>query len=204
MHVSLRPVTPDCASWSVCSARATLVIGVVLLFNPVAAAHTLALLIEAGRWSSVDCWEGRGGVELRATRGSALVLGAILVIAGVLAAAWPKPTLFTVALVIGLSLIVHGGVRVGVALLGREELPNWGWLVLAGAVNIVDRGDRDRLATGHRAGSLPDPRCADRRVRLVAARVRLRAPLRPTGGRRRVTCSAVDGLLAPRPSIPSG
>ena len=25
----------------------------------------------------------------------------------------------------------------GVALLGREELPGWGWLVLAGAVNIV-------------------------------------------------------------------
>jgi uncharacterized membrane protein HdeD (DUF308 family) len=114
---------------------ATLVIGVVLLFNPVAAAHTLALLIGGalvlgGLLEVAVGWNS-------GHRGSALVLGAILVIAGVLAAAWPKPTLFTVALIIGLSLIVHGGVRVGVALLGREELPGWGWLVLAGAVNIV-------------------------------------------------------------------
>jgi uncharacterized membrane protein HdeD (DUF308 family) len=114
---------------------ATLVIGVVLLFNPVAAAHTLALLIGAalvlgGLLEVAVGWAaGRGW--------SALVFGAILAIGGVLAAAWPKPTLFTVALIIGLSLIVHGGVRVGVALLDREEQPGWGWLVLAGAVNIV-------------------------------------------------------------------
>jgi uncharacterized membrane protein HdeD (DUF308 family) len=69
-------------------------------------------------------------------RRSAVVLGVILAIGGVLAMVWPTPTLFTLALVIGLSLIVHGGVRVGAALLGREELPGWGWLTLAGAVNI--------------------------------------------------------------------
>jgi uncharacterized membrane protein HdeD (DUF308 family) len=114
---------------------ATLVIGVVLLFNPVAAAHALALLIGAALvlggllevavgWNSGHRW-------------FAVVLGAVLAVGGVLAAVWPEPTLFTIALVIGLSLIVHGGGRVGVALLGREELPGWGWLVLAGAVNIV-------------------------------------------------------------------
>jgi uncharacterized membrane protein HdeD (DUF308 family) len=114
---------------------AILVIGVVLLFNPVAAAHTLALFIGAALvlggllevavgWAAGHRW-------------SALVFGAILVIGGVLAAVWPKPTLFTLALVIGVALIVHGGVRVGVVLLDREELPGWGWLVLAAAVNIV-------------------------------------------------------------------
>jgi uncharacterized membrane protein HdeD (DUF308 family) len=114
---------------------AALVIGVVLLFNPVAAAHALALLIGAalvigGLLELAVGWHA-------GHRWSAVVLGAILAIGGVLAAVWPKPTLFTVALVIGLSLIAHGGVRVGVALMDREELPGWGWLVLAGAVNVV-------------------------------------------------------------------
>ena len=114
---------------------ATMVIGVVLLFNPVAAARTLAVLIGValiigGLLELAVGWHA-------GHRWSALVLGAVLAICGVLAAVWPKPTLFTIAVVIGLSLIVHGGGRVGVALLGREELPGWGWLVLAGAVNVV-------------------------------------------------------------------
>jgi uncharacterized membrane protein HdeD (DUF308 family) len=114
---------------------AMLVVGVVLLFDPVAAAHTLALLIGSafvigGLLELAIGWDsGR--------RWSAFLLGAILVIGGVLAAVWPRPTLFTVALVTGASLIAHGAVRVGVAMVGRDERPNWGWLVLAGAVNIV-------------------------------------------------------------------
>jgi uncharacterized membrane protein HdeD (DUF308 family) len=114
---------------------ATLVVGVVLLFHPVAAAHTLALLIclafllgglleLAVGWNSQPRWPS-------------LLLGAVLLIGGVLAAVWPRPTLFTVALVVGVSLIVHGGTRVGIALLDRDELPNWGWWVLAGALNVV-------------------------------------------------------------------
>jgi uncharacterized membrane protein HdeD (DUF308 family) len=114
---------------------AALVIGVVLLFNPVAAAHTLALLIGlafviggllelAVGWGSAHRWR-------------AILLGAVLVIGGVLAAAWPGPTLFTVALITGLSLIVHGALRVGVAVAARSEIPGWGWLVLAGAVNVI-------------------------------------------------------------------
>ena len=114
---------------------ATVVVGVVLLFNPVLAVHALALLIGGalvlgGLLELAVGWNGRH-------RGFAVVLAAILVIGGVVVAVWPEPTLFAVALVIGMSLIVHGGVRVGTALLDRQELPGWGWLVLAGAVNIV-------------------------------------------------------------------
>lgn len=114
---------------------ATLVVGIVLLFNPVAAAHTLALLIGlafviGGALEIAVGWDsGR--------RWGSVVLGAILVVGGVLAAAWPGPTLFTVALITGLSLIAHGAVRVGVAVMARDEIPSWGWLALAGAVNIV-------------------------------------------------------------------
>ena len=114
---------------------ATLVVGVVLLFNPVAAAHTLALLIGlafvvgglleiAAGWDSGRRW-------------ASFVLGAILVIGGILAAVVAERHLVTVALITGLSLIVHGAARVGIAVVLRHEIPCWGWLALAGAVNVV-------------------------------------------------------------------
>jgi uncharacterized membrane protein HdeD (DUF308 family) len=114
---------------------ATLVVGVVLLFNPVAAAHTLALLIGlafliGGLLEIAVGWDsGR--------RWAAILLGAILVVGGILAAVWPGVTLFTVALITGLSLIAHGAVRIGVAVVARSEIDSWGWLVLAGAVNVI-------------------------------------------------------------------
>jgi uncharacterized membrane protein HdeD (DUF308 family) len=65
------------------------------------------------------------------------VLGAILVVGGVLAALWPGVTLWTLVLITGLSLIVHGAGRVGLAVVGRDEIPGWGWLVALGAVNVL-------------------------------------------------------------------
>jgi uncharacterized membrane protein HdeD (DUF308 family) len=114
---------------------AALVIGIVLLFNPVAAARTLALLVGLsfviGGLLEIAVGWGSG------RRGASVFLGAILVIGGILAAVWPNVTLFTVALVTGLSLIAHGAVRVGVAVVARDEIHGWGWLVLAGAVNVI-------------------------------------------------------------------
>ena len=114
---------------------AALVIGVVLLFNPVAAARSLALLLGlsfviGGLLEMAVGWNSR-------RRGASVVLGAVLVIAGVLAAVWPGITLFTLAMITGLSLILHGAARVGLALIARQEIEGWGWLVLAGAVNVV-------------------------------------------------------------------
>jgi uncharacterized membrane protein HdeD (DUF308 family) len=114
---------------------AALVIGIVLLFNPVAAAHTLALLIGlafviGGLLELAVGWDS-------ARRWPSFVLGAVLVLGGILAAVWPGATLFTVAVIAGLSLIVHGAVRVGLAIAARHEISSWGWLALAGAVNVV-------------------------------------------------------------------
>ena len=50
---------------------------------------------------------------------------------------WPGITLFTLALITGLSLIIHGCARVGLAVIARHEIPGWGWLALAGAVHVV-------------------------------------------------------------------
>jgi uncharacterized membrane protein HdeD (DUF308 family) len=115
---------------------AAVVIGVVLLFNPVAAARTLALLLGlslviGGLLEMAVGWAG----DRR--RGMSVALGAVLVIGGVLAAVWPGVTLFTLAVITGLSLILHGAARIGLAVAGRKEIPSWGWLVLAGAVNLL-------------------------------------------------------------------
>ncbi|MFL6094074.1 MAG: DUF308 domain-containing protein, partial [Blastococcus sp.] len=105
---------------------ATVVVGVVLLFNPVAAARTLALLIGlafvlGGLLEIAAGWEsGR--------RALSVVLGAVLVVGGLVAVFWPGVTLWTLALITGLSLILHGIGRVGVAVMARDEIPGWGWL----------------------------------------------------------------------------
>jgi uncharacterized membrane protein HdeD (DUF308 family) len=114
---------------------ATVVVGVALLFNPVAAARTLALLIGlafvlGGLLEIAAGWDsGR--------RALSIVLGAVLVVGGLVAVLWPGVTLWTLALITGLSLILHGIGRVGVAVMARDEIPGWGWLALAGAFGVV-------------------------------------------------------------------
>jgi len=115
---------------------AALVVGVVLLFNPVAAARSLALLLGLA-FVIGGMLEIAVGWDAEKRRWGSFAIGAILIIGGVLAAVWPGVTLFTLALITGLSLILHGAARVGLAVVARDEIPGWGWLVLAGAVNIV-------------------------------------------------------------------
>jgi uncharacterized membrane protein HdeD (DUF308 family) len=115
---------------------AAVVLGVVLLFNPVAAARTLALLLGLSLVVG-GLLEMAVGWAAERRRGLSMALGAVLVIGGVLAAFWPGVTLFTLALITGLSLIVHGAARIGLAVVARKEIPSWGWLALAGAVNLL-------------------------------------------------------------------
>jgi uncharacterized membrane protein HdeD (DUF308 family) len=115
---------------------AAVVVGVVLLFNPVAAARTLALLIGLALVIG-GLLEIAVGWDAEKRHWGSFALGAILVIGGVLAAVWPGVTLFTLALITGLSLILHGAARIGLAVVGRSEIRGWGWLVLAGAVNLL-------------------------------------------------------------------
>jgi uncharacterized membrane protein HdeD (DUF308 family) len=115
---------------------AALVVGVVLLFNPVAAARTLALLLGLSL-AIGGLLEIAVGWDTGKRRWMSFVLGAILVLGGVLAVVWPGITLVALAWITGLSLVVHGAVRIGVAVVEREEISSWGWLALAGAVNVL-------------------------------------------------------------------
>jgi uncharacterized membrane protein HdeD (DUF308 family) len=111
------------------------VIGVILLVHPYAAAQTLALfaglaLILGGLMEAAFAWDAEH-------RTGPLILAAVLVIGGILAAVWPGVTLATIAIIVGLSLILHGIGRIWFAFAERRELAGWAWLAVAGAVNIV-------------------------------------------------------------------
>jgi uncharacterized membrane protein HdeD (DUF308 family) len=114
---------------------AALVVGIVLMLHPTTAAHALALLVGlgfvvAGLLEAAVGWNS-------AHRGTALLLGALFVVAGVLAAVWPRVTLGALALIVGLSLIVHGIARIAIATSARAEISGWGWLAFAGVVNVL-------------------------------------------------------------------
>jgi uncharacterized membrane protein HdeD (DUF308 family) len=114
---------------------AALVVGCVLLFNPYAAARTLALLVGLALVIS-GCMELSLGWDSD-RRGISIVLGGVLVVGGLLAAFWPGVTLWTLAVLIGISLILHGIARLALAVVGRGGIPGWGWLALGGAFNIL-------------------------------------------------------------------
>lgn len=114
---------------------AAVLLGVFLLFHPYAAVRTLAFLLGlalviSGVMEIVLGWES-------GKRASSSVLGAILIIGGLLAAFWPEVTVWTLAVLTGISLILHGLGRVVLAVAARSEVPAWGWLAFAGAVNVV-------------------------------------------------------------------
>ena len=114
---------------------ATVIVGVVLLFNPVGAARTLALLLGlafvlGGLLEIAVGWDSR-------SRWASVVLGGILVVGGILAMAWPGVTLWVLALVTGLSLVLHGIGRIVLAVMARHEIQGWPWLALAGALGVL-------------------------------------------------------------------
>lgn len=114
---------------------AAVIVGVFLLFNPFAAVRTLGLLLGLSLVIG-GCLEIALGWE-SGRRASAILLGAVLIAGGLLAAFWPEATVWTLAVLTGVSLLVHGLARMVLAFAGRTEIPGWGWLALAGAVNAV-------------------------------------------------------------------
>jgi uncharacterized membrane protein HdeD (DUF308 family) len=110
--------------------------GISLVVNPVAAARSLALLIGVAFVAS-GLLEMAAGWDTGRHRWWAVALGTVLVVGGVLVAAWPGVTLWTLVLITALSLIVHGAGRIGVAVVARRDVPGWGWLLALGAVNVL-------------------------------------------------------------------
>jgi uncharacterized membrane protein HdeD (DUF308 family) len=111
---------------------ASIVIGVILLLDLFAAVATLALLVALGFLV--------GGISEIMTAGRyrsvlGLVAGAVLVLAGIAALAWPDITLWALAVVTGIGLIVSGVMRIMGAVSLRLE--GWGWLLVGGIISVV-------------------------------------------------------------------
>src|SRR4051794_9533819 len=87
---------------------ATTVLGVVLIANPFASAWTLAVLVAIGLMAN-------GILELfhyRTTHSAGdVVAGILLLIGGIVAIAWPDITLWALALVVGLSIVLGGAAK---------------------------------------------------------------------------------------------
>ena len=114
---------------------AAVLLGIFLLFNPFAAARTLALLFGLAMVIS-------GALELAVgwdsdRRWPSVVMGGVLIVGGVLAAVWPGVTLWTLALIVGLSLLLHGGARLFLAFSADGPRGERGVLGLVGAFNIL-------------------------------------------------------------------
>jgi uncharacterized membrane protein HdeD (DUF308 family) len=114
---------------------AAVVLGLVLTFNVVAATRTVGLVVGLALVAT-GCLEiavGWGSGQ----RARGVVLGGVLIAGGLLAAFWPGVTVWALAVLTGVSLLLHGIGRVAVAVADRATTPGWGWLALAGALNIV-------------------------------------------------------------------
>ena len=108
------------------------VVGVILMFDLVAAVSTLALLVALGLVVT-GVGELITAGRYRSTLG--LVAGGVLVLGGVVAAVWPGITLWVLAVIVGVDFVVSGIARIAGALSLRVE--GWGWLLFGGALSVA-------------------------------------------------------------------
>ena len=114
---------------------ATVILGLVLISNPFASARTLAVLVAIGIIV-------HGALEALRSRRSpnpaaALGAGALLVVGGIIALVWPEITLWILAVIVGMSILLAGAVKVTAALADRRGFPGWPWLLAAGVLSVV-------------------------------------------------------------------
>jgi uncharacterized membrane protein HdeD (DUF308 family) len=121
--------------WTVALGTATVILGLVLITNPFSSARTLAVLVAIGVIAH-GLLEG-----LRARRSprptAALGAGALLVLGGLVALIWPGITLWVLAVLVGMSIVLAGAVKVTAALADRKGFPGWPWLLAGGALSVV-------------------------------------------------------------------
>ncbi|HEY8547195.1 MAG TPA: DUF308 domain-containing protein, partial [Acidimicrobiales bacterium] len=111
---------------------ASVVLGMILLFDLVVAVETLALFIAFGLiFSGVE--ELLGWTRYR--RSLSMAAGVLLIVAGIVAVAWPGITLWALAVVTAIGLLVSGAVRAAAALTDKPR--GWGWLFVGGAISLV-------------------------------------------------------------------
>lgn len=111
---------------------ASVVLGTILLFDLVAAVETLALLVAFGLW-----FNGMGEIvgAGRYHGGWSIAAGVFLIAGGIVAVVWPGITLWALAVVTGIDLLLSGGSRVAGAMADKPR--GWGWLLAGGVLSLV-------------------------------------------------------------------
>ena len=108
--------------------------GVVMLFNIAAGATAIAIIV--GAFLFLDgivglITAGRNG----GSKAVGIVLGIVLMIGGVVVAAWPGVTFLVIAIVWGVTIVVGGITRIigSIILAG----PGWGWVLAIGIAELI-------------------------------------------------------------------
>lgn len=111
------------------------VVGVLLLANPFSAVRVLAIYIAIGLiLTGIEEWAQS---ERHSVGWPSKLLGLIWIVTGVVALFWPGVTVWALAVVVAIGLIVGGVVQLIFTLQFRRELPAWGIWGLNGVISIV-------------------------------------------------------------------
>ncbi len=121
--------------WILAVGVVLVVLGVLLLANLVDTAFTLAVLV--GISLLVEGFDELMQAERHEVRWPSYVLGLVWTLTGVIALAWPGITLWSLALVTGISFVVGDLALVVFAGRFRRRLPRWNWWVVAGLLSVV-------------------------------------------------------------------
>ena len=130
-------VTPLIRRWGVVVGLGVVmtVVGVWLLANPFGAVRTLALLVAFGLFfTSMD---ELAQAERHQIRWLSYVLAAIWFATALLALLWPGVTVWVLAVIVGVGMIVGGIAESLFAARFRRELPMWGLWVVDGLFSVV-------------------------------------------------------------------
>src|SRR4051812_36485091 len=112
---------------------ATLILGIVLILNPFTSAWTLALLAGIGLLANGVLQLFR---SVRAHDTGGIVAGVLLVLGGIIAIAWPGITLWALAVVVGVSILVGGAGKGAAALMDGGFRGRW-LLLASGLISIA-------------------------------------------------------------------
>ena len=110
-------------------------IGVWLVFSPDAAITTRALLLAIALFFNGLAELMTAGDRLHPWVG--YLLGAIFLFAGLVVLLRPGKSLWFLAIVVGISVIVTGIMQIAVAVMERDEIRHWVLLAVLGAVGVV-------------------------------------------------------------------
>jgi uncharacterized membrane protein HdeD (DUF308 family) len=111
---------------------AAAVVGLILLFDLVTAVDTLVLFVAFGL---IFTGLGELMASSRYRTMFSTAAGILLIAAGVIAVAWPDITLWALAVVTGIGLMLSGALRLGVALADKPD--GWGWLMVGGGLSLL-------------------------------------------------------------------